>query len=66
MANKDWTIARKAFWAIATLAIIACAVCNTVFPIQNGQGAYSVMNLIVCAIAGVTGYKNIKELFFTK
>lgn len=46
----------------AAFATLMAAICNTVFPIVNGQPAYAVFNIVVCGVAGVAEYMAIKKL----
>lgn len=57
--NKDYFI--KLLWILAALVTLIALVCNTVFPIVNGEPAYAVFNVVVCALSGVFVYKKIKE-----
>ncbi len=52
----------KGAWLLAAIVTLIAAVNNTVFPIIHGEPAYAVFNLVVCAIAGVTEYRKIKEI----
>ena len=55
------TLKKIALYLAACITVVA-AVCNTVFPIVNGQPAYAIFNVVVCGIAGVAEYMAIKKL----
>ena len=57
--NKSYF--RNLFWILAAVVVLITLVNNTVFPIINGEPAYAVFNVVVCALSGVFVYKKIKE-----
>ena len=58
-STKEYFI--KLFWVLAAFVTLIALVCNTVFPIVNGEPVYAVFNVLVCSLAGVLEYKKIKE-----
>ena len=57
--DKEFYI--RGLWFLAAFAVLVSTICNTVFPIVNGEPAYAVFNLVACGIAGAEVYRNLKD-----
>ena len=57
--NKSYF--RNLFWILAAFVVLITLVNNTVFPIINGEPAYAVFNVLVCALAGWFVYTKLKK-----
>ena len=61
MVAPDKQFWHNLLWGVLAFITLIALVCNTVFPIVNGEPAYAVFNMVVCALSGVFVYKKIKE-----